>query len=542
MEQSTITQKSYALPTLIISSIIAILGSLLIIPFNHEPSLGLTLWFLFILIGDIIILKKILGRLQFSVFNLILLLSYACLTFSFITNTKLHFFTIFFLLVLLPVLNFNLANSYLNKNFINRYFIGGIYYIGLKFKGLLFFMPDVLKQLSTRKDITPSKLKGSLTALKTLGLFLVTGLPLTIIVIALLKSSNPEFNSWVNRIFSTDLSIETFIARAIFFIFFFILFITEYYFVKEISRTELLQDIQERDVRFTKEIKKNWLLMTVVTMTILNLFFIPFIYFEIKYDFGGNLRDLVLKKGLDSYSRLAVGRFWQLIFVSIINLGIIYLVAKPFRIFRRKSKLITTVFLVNSLLLFVNSCFLIFSVYKRLSFYQEAYGWTNKRALAFSFLPVLVIVIILCFGALLSKYRNKLFQASFGLVVLFFSIFAFLPTEYIINKANLELAKQNRIKVYDAAYALPYNSVERYQSCSSRERSISIIRNDTSSYDGAFVAVEALDLNEQFVSSCEKNYLRNNLKKIKQDISNTSWREFNISKILLRQKLKDLSL
>src|SRR5688500_11738520 len=127
-EKNELIQKQ-TLPTVLVSLGVSILGSIALMPFENEPSIGFFIFFMSLLLGNLYILKRLHTVLRINSFSVMLILSYIFLTIGFISNTKEHFFNVFFLFVLLPILNVSLVSNILEKNFIYRYFYSGLIYM-----------------------------------------------------------------------------------------------------------------------------------------------------------------------------------------------------------------------------------------------------------------------------------------------------------------------------------------------------------------------------------------------------------------------------
>lgn len=267
-------------------------------------------------------------------------------------------------------------------------------------------------------------------------------------------------------------------------------------------------------------------LVTGITIFLLNIFYILFVVAELRYDIS-DIQSLLEKKGFDTYSEFAVSRFWELIWVAILNLGIIYTVAKPFKKAKFVSKYISLAFLVNGGFLFLNTLFLMYSAHKRLSLYEEGYGFTNQRLLAHLFVFVLTIISCLLFSTLKIKKQSMLMRLSFGIVILYFSLYIMLPTDYITNKLNYVKLKNGDLIVYDPLY----NTRNEYYVNNV------VSSNKINSDDGLFIAIDLLtDVNAK-LSPIEQERLMMSLGDFLKQHEIDSWRETNISRILLTRKI-----
>jgi hypothetical protein len=229
---------------------------------------------------------------------------------------------------------------------------------------------------------------------------------------------------------------------------------------------------------------------------------------ELQYDLG-NLQGLLVKKGVSSYSRLAVARFWELILVSGINLGIIYFLIYPFRQSKEHcSHLVTRSFLPASVLLMLNTMLLVVSSWLRLQLYISGYGFSFSRYMGLSFLPVLIVIIILVIISFWAADCRKWYTHAFGLCILYFAVIVALPNNYLINRVNLALAHNDAIAVYDPLYTIPLGN------------------NDVMSYDGLPIALQLLEDDTTLTTAVRKK-----INKVVTDFhrssKNTTWRDTN---------------
>jgi hypothetical protein len=173
-----------------------------------------------------------------------------------------------------------------------------------------------------------------------------------------------------------------------------------------------------------------------------------------------------------------------------------------------------------------------YSAHKRLTLYEEGYGFTNKRLLAHLFVFVLAGISFLIFATLRAKKQSALFRYSFGIVILFFSIYIMLPTDYITNKLNYNRLKKGELVVYDPLYNVR----------SDFYRNDVVETNSIESDDGLFVGIDLLMDADSKLSSSEKASLKAHISQFKYENRDLPWREVNIPKLLLLRKINDAGL
>ncbi len=418
--------------------------------------------------------------------------------------------------------------------------MGAVYFIAAKVAGIFIFIFDLLNKVQAESKGSAAK-KRIITAAKVVGLFLVTGLPVSLIVLLLLQASNETFYQWTHNLLNFDNLWSHFWLRVLFVLFMTPYLITEMYFAKEIHKSR--NELMTKNIVASKELRKYWVAATVMTLVLLNIFYLVFVFAETKYDFS-NVRELLFKKGYDSYSQLAVTRFWELIIVSFINLSIIYFVVKPARATKKLAKWLNTALLANGGLLLINTLFLIYSANQRISLYEQGYGLTNKRFLAHTFLPVLVCITFLVFSGLIWKRYNNKIRVALSLIALFIGTYVMLPTEYIINKINYDRANTGKIVVYDPIYTIDNRYPYLYSSMESDQNAKSFYQdlpeNDIESFDGLFIANELLKTDK--LTDVQRGVISYKINQFLSTYNNAcdqlSWREFNFSKWLLLRTLK----
>jgi hypothetical protein len=447
--------KNIALSTTLFALLTSIIGSVLTIgsylPF--EPVLGAFLFFTMVGIGDLVLLYRSGFKLNKDFFSITLIVCYFLLTLGFIINTKEHSINIFLLLILFPIMNLSLTSNLLKEHFIIRYLLNGLYYIAGKFIGLFSYLKELTEAISLKVSANnPSKINTKLTTdlVKTLALFVIIGLPVIILIVALLSSSNDAFGNTISQIFSFNFDAGVNFSRFIFVAIVSLYLITDIYFLKEAKKTEksLSVSITTQDLNTSKLLLRTGAL----TLIVINVFYVFFCFSEIGYDFS-NARGLLLERGLHSYSEFAVGRFWELIVVSLINLGIFYVLTGSFKkLTKDNSKYLRNILIGNFVILFINSLGLILSVNARLSLYESGYGFTDKRLFSHAFAFMLLIVFVLFIVAIFKKNYVKYQLGAMAIMTLFFCLYTALPTTYIISKVNYDLAKADKIDEYDPFY------------------------------------------------------------------------------------------
>lgn len=507
----------FALPT-------AIIGAFLLIYNNANfMSLGMFLFFMIMGIFDLLLLAKFKLIKSLNVFSIATIISYFVLTFGFIITTKDQFINFFILFFLFTLMNIALCTEVLREHLLIRSILGGVYYVGGKFIAFFEYITSLVDSIRFGNKVSKS---GAVDFIKTGLIFAIIGIPVILIIVSLLSASNDQFAKAVNQLFDWHLNLGINFVRLIFIIFVSLYLVTDIFFLKVFERFEKQV---EKNIDLSLGNTKNFLRAGVLTVIILNIFYLFFIFIDLGQDFT-NARNLLISKGVSTYSEFAVGRFWELITISLINLVIFY----AFTGFYKKlnpenSKILKPVVTTNLLILFINSLGLIVSVHQRLSLYESGYGFTDKRLLAHLFVFILVIIFALSLAALFNKEHSKLQLISVSIVLTFLCIYSALPTDYIANKLSYEMAKTGKIAVYDPTYAAGTHY------CYSEDDEF-FISNDFTSDDSLFVAKEILQENKVSLKPNDRICLEKALK-AEANKGPQDWREFNLARYLLDQTI-----
>lgn len=520
-------ESRFVLGTTLFALITSVIGAYTIIFENSygEPSFGLFLFYTLMGVLDLSLLFyfKLIKKVDF--FSISLAVVYFVLSSSFILTQKDQFFTAVLLVPIFTFMNAYLTTDVLREHFFIRFILGGLYYVGGKFIAFFEYISSLIDSVRFGKNVSKSNASD---AIKTGIIFIIIGLPVIFLIVNLLSASNDQFSKTITDLFDWHINFGINFGRAIFVIMVSLYLITDIYFLKIFERFETQVsksiNLQLRNV-------KNILRAGVLTVTILNIFYLFFIFIDLGQDFN-NARNLLLSKGVNSYSEFAVGRFWELITISMINLVIFYVFTGFYKkLNTENSKVLKPFIATNLVILFINSLGLITSVHQRLSLYESGYGFTDKRLIAHLFIFVLAIVFVISLAAIFRVNHAKYQLASIAIVLLFLSFYTALPTDYFANKMNYELAKQGKIDEYDPTYA----SGSYY--CITDKGYLHDFRETQSSKDSLIVANEIIKENKLTINSEDRKCLENSLESEKKRPT-PNWREFNLANYVLRQNIK----
>lgn len=276
------------------------------------------------------------------------------------------------------------------------------------------FMP--LTQLHAyTKDSSSHALKNSKTFKKVM-LGIIFASLVCIVVLPLLLSSDTVFNSKLSNAFSfmDFVEVNKFIVRVIFFFLFSSYLYAQF---KYTSTSAPKTDGQKSHYRFDPIISNVFLIC-------IDLVYVLFCYIQVKYLFMGN----VLPNDM-SYSEYARQGFFQLVFVTAINMFIIILFNKL-----KQHHLFT-----NCLLILTVACTYImtFSAFYRMSLYEATFGYTRLRLLVDLFLigEILVLIPILI-GILQPKF--KFLEIAFLSIFVYYLAITFINVDAFVADQNIQ--------------------------------------------------------------------------------------------------------
>ncbi len=149
---------------------------------------------------------------------------------------------------------------------------------------------------------------------------------------------------------------------------------------------------------------------------------------------------------------------------------------------------------------------------------------------------------VLFFSGYFVKKFNRNVRIAIALLALFIGIHNVIPTDYVVNKINFDLAKNGQIKVYDPVYTV-INNYYTPSELAPQSQTIyddSVKTNDISSVDGYFIAIELLkEENKDLITDSQRRLLKQKIKDYDSTASISDWREINIIRLLLDQEIKN---
>jgi hypothetical protein len=388
---------------ILLISLVSLLSSYFIIGEYRVGYLGYFLLSLTLLLGVLGINFYSERKLSLNILSVSLILAYLLNTLGFILSTDYYmvFPKMFLNVVLLSSISVELTSEFISSGVIFKQIKGVVLWFVYKLIGMF----DFVKLFNGPKLEISGKSK---TITISILLFLLVGLPIVLVVTTLLSSASPEFAKVMKQLFDFQINdIGTNIIRFIVALVFFLYLATEYIFIKKLSTT----NFENSEIKTSEVVKKYIVYVSQITILFLNLFYVLFIYIQLRYDFG-NLWEYIKDNNVQTFSSLATSRFTELLIVGSINLTILYFLNRPFikiglhEISNRLVKL-------NTVFLGVSTLALIYSAHARLTMYEGGYGFTSTRLNAHLFLlPLIVSTVCLVIPILLKKESRNCINSS----------------------------------------------------------------------------------------------------------------------------------
>ena len=266
--------------------------------------------------------------------------------------------------------------------------------------------------------------KSNISKSKILSVLIV--IPVIIIILALLSSADMIFNNIFNNFFDIlkKFSIDNFLGRLItMFILFIYLGSTISYLIFGFSKEEDKNINEHKIENFTIKL----------LLTSLNIIYIFFDFIQI--------RSLIFHQGLTNinYAEYARSGFFQLMFISVINIVIILLSKKS----NKETRYNNAMGIIMILLTFV----IIVSSFLRMYMYESAYGYTLLRLLVY---VSLITETILLIPTLVYIINPKINILNYYVIIttIAYTTLSLSPVDYFIAKNNINrYHKTNKIDI-----------------------------------------------------------------------------------------------
>ena len=241
-------------------------------------------------------------------------------------------------------------------------------------------------------------------------------IPIVIIVLILLSSADMIFGNIFKNIFklTNKISINSIIKRIIGIVMLFT------YLGTTISY--LLFDFSKNETKKDNKILKIDDYTIKLLLTILNVIYVLFDFIQI--------RSLIFHQGLTNikYAEYARSGFFQLMFISVINLTIL-LISKKTKNDTKYNKIMSIIMVILTLIIIISS-------FLRMYMYESAYGYTLLRLLVYVTLITEVILLIPTLFYIVNPKINILTYYIIIITIIYTSL-SLSPVDYFIAKNNI---------------------------------------------------------------------------------------------------------
>ena len=249
---------------------------------------------------------------------------------------------------------------------------------------------------------------------------LVISIPLAIILLSLLASSDMYFSTFINNIFSNFLNIFNihFLWSNLYI--FSLTFIAGFSIFINILRKKDIVDTKSKSFNVNESV------MTTI-LVVINLVFVLFLISEIS-KLTTNFLQIPIEY---TYSEYAREGFFQLLVVTTINIIITFFCLYKTNLVKENKTIKYLIFLLT-----IFSIILIFNSYYRMYLYINAYSFTTLRLQVILFLLLELILFSLIIYKLLKGLNYNNFKIYFYLAITFYIINLYLASEPIVNMIN----------------------------------------------------------------------------------------------------------
>lgn len=362
------------------------------------------------------------------------------------------------------------------------------------------FKPFEIISKLIRKKADP----GKYAVLGKVFMGLMLSIPLVFIIVLLLSSADEVFKHMMGNIpqFLTNINIGDFIVQAIVML---MVSVVIYSYLWSLAKRENVNIGSKVTGSGSKKLV--WDPIIVITVfTMINIIYVVFAIIQFAYLFSS--ANSVLPSYV-TYAEYARRGFFELILVTVINLGILLL---SINLTKKEGRNIEIALRILNSLLIVCTLVMLASAHLRMSLYEEMYGYTYLRVLTHAFM---VFIFVLLAATLVKVWYEKMSLLKWYIVI---SITSYL----VVNYVNI-----------DAIIAK--NNIKRYKT----EQKIDTYYLRSLSYDAIPYAVNLMNDQDKEVARSIENYLYDVKEKLKHE---TSWQSFNISEFRAKNILSNYDL
>lgn len=280
----------------------------------------------------------------------------------------------------------------------------------------------------------------------------IISLPVVLFLLAMLSSADMIFSGKINSFFKWLFSVINFnyIIKILYGAFvglylFGLLFslFNEYTLVKKVHNTNSVDDLGA-----IKRVNGDLIIFNILLLSILIVYSL-FIAIQFKYLFSG----AKLPYGLN-YSDYARRGFFELLFLSVLNIGLIlitiFFLQDKIYIKKYKWAQITKLFMMYLGLL---TLVMLISSFYRMMLYDNEYGYTRLRVLVYLFLIFESVGLLMTFKFILKPNFN-IFIGYLVIGLIYYLSLNMIQIDKIIAKRNIDMYFNGQIETIDVDYLM----------------------------------------------------------------------------------------
>jgi len=367
------------------------------------------------------------GQLQRKISATHVTLGVAALFFAFMFYIRasgwlLFLDSLFLIYLLLMIVEFFLHPEVRLQEFtFNRYLIHMVR-LPFLFVGKFF---QFFGRLSTAL-ISPDRKRGSWSPILR---GIIISLPILFIFLILLSSADLVFKKYVGSLLDFHISSNLFGHLLL------IGFITSLFMG---AYALLFVDSREPDVVLRDQPKvRLGSTEASVVLGLVTFLFLVFVLIQITYLFGG--QNTIISTGY-TYAEYARKGFFELIAVAVLSFGLLLVMN---RVALRETLQQKMMFMWLSGVLIIEVLVIMLSAHKRLSLYEQAYGFTVLRLISHIFIAWLAVVFVMLAVSIIREQKEN--QLAFGILI---SMIAFMVFTNLMNPEAF-IARENIQRLHD---------------------------------------------------------------------------------------------
>lgn len=346
------------------------------------------------------------------------------LTFFLHGNKVLHILNLFALLplILLQTLLITGANSYkwdspgIIADLLYGVFGRSLYHAAKPFR----FVSSALRT---------KKVRNGKTGVKVL-IGLLISLPLILVLGLLLSSADIVFGEFLKKltVIFSEINLGEFFGRSVAAL---IIFMLSFSYAWSLGHGEKLSDILPVDTELKQpDERRRWDQVTVITVTVMvDVLYIAFVAVQFLYLFGRS----GLPEGF-TYSEYARRGFFELIAVSIMNIGIL---ACTLTYAKRCEQTKDIILKILNTIMICCTFVMLYSAHYRMSLYENAYGFTFLRVMTRAFMVFLLVLFIITLARVWFT-RLPLLKPYIVVAVIAFTVINYINVDAIITGNNIK--------------------------------------------------------------------------------------------------------